>query len=675
MIQEFFKSKIFWLGLVIRLVMMPLFDSHYMSELFIPFVDSTVSGPFVNPWEVNPPHFFPYGSVLFLLLYIPKQIGFFLFGSASLGSTGLSLFLMKLPLLAIDFLALVLLSHVAKARKTQIILFYWLNPIVIYVSYVHGQLDLVSTIFSLAAVLLLGQKRVTWSAVLLALATLSKFHVVILLPFFLVYLWNGLFAREAIKKMTLFISIWAGITVIGFLPLLLAHKFFYASTSSPEALRLFGAQLNLGNDQTVYLGVLLVLGVLGRLCISTRVTERGLFFGSGLILGTLLIATSSAAGWYIWVVPFFSVLFAVHQNLHKGLFASFVVFYLIYFLGGEMFEPTIVKGFFFTVLQASTLGILTGMWTLVIRHEAVLRGRARPQLIGIAGDSASGKNYLSELLIDIFSPNNTISLEGDDYHKWERNHEQWERLTHLDPRANHLPEMSSHTSQLVRGLAVKQAQYDHDIGTFSAPREIKPHKTVILQGLHTFYLRDMRSRLDLKIFLAPNDMVRLGWKLARDVESRGHSPEKVLTSWERRQDDAMTHIGPQRQFADWIIEYLPVKESSREEVLSGKTSELIMRYVLWNDAPVFDLVSALSETTQCSILHNQVDVGIDRMIVEIRTGPTKETVEDIANRLFPNLRHITRAWYPPKWRGGFDGVTQLVTVALLQSQMSETRSV
>ena len=110
----------------------------------------------------------------------------------------------------------------------------------------------------------------------------------------------------------------------------------------------------------------------------------------------------------------------------------------------------------------------------------------------------AGKNTLSESLKDLFNERNTLLIEGDDYHKWERGHERWQDYTHLNPKANHLSLMAMHTLQLSRGLSVLQRPYDHGSGVFGQPKELKFSKTVIVQGLHTFYLRGLRQTIDLR---------------------------------------------------------------------------------------------------------------------------------------------------------------------------------
>ncbi len=672
--RQLLKNRLFWWGVLIRLGLMPFFGSEYLKGMFIPFIDNAIVNLGQNPWALSPAHFFPYGSFLYLLLMIPKYLAFKIFGTLALGDTPLSLLFMKLPLLVADIFLLWIMMRISGERRRSLFFLYWFNPVTVFISYIHGQLDVVVMTLCILALIFLTYRNVLASAILMACATLCKFHVVILVPFILAYMWQQNFAKRALANMVIWLASWGGISLLGFLPLYRAGKFFYASTTSPEALRLFAANLNFGSGQVVYLGACLVLGVLGRLCISSRITDKGLIFGSGTLFGTLLLGTSAMPGWYFWVVPFFCLFFAVYFNVSKVLFWGFHFVYLLQFvlLPKLNFQAgALGPGIVFTLLQTTMAGILFAIWKLVLEQEAKLQGRARPLLLGIAGNSGAGKNHLSELFREIFSPGNTLVVEGDDYHKWERNHQKWQEYTHLNPRANHLSTMASHALQLARGTAVLQAHYDHSSGTFSEAKEIKPTKTLIVQGLHTLYLRGLRSKFDLKIFIEPHEMVRFAWKYQRDVKERGHSPEKVVESFVNRETDSLKHISPQKEFADWVIQYLPDREVSRHGIMSGETFNYLVRYTFWNDAPIGNLLKALQEKARCKITFEVSPNDINRTLVEIQGCPTEDEINDVAKMVFPNLRAITRAWIPPRWRSGWDGLHQLTALTLLSALGTE----
>ena len=75
----------------------------------------------------------------------------------------------------------------------------------------------------------------------------------------------------------------------------------------------------------------------------------------------------------------------------------------------------------------------------------------KPFVIGIAGDSGSGKDTLNDAITDLFGTNAVASLSGDDYHLWDRNKPSWQAMTHLNPMANDLERYANDLVSLIDG--------------------------------------------------------------------------------------------------------------------------------------------------------------------------------------------------------------------------------
>lgn len=176
-------------------------------------------------------------------------------------------------------------------------------------------------------------------------------------------------------------------------------------------------------------------------------------------------------------------------------------------------------------------------------------------VLAIAGDSGSGKSTLVEALRTVFPFDKNLVLETDRYHKWERGHESWKTVTHLNPEANFLEKMSDDTYMLKLGEQIQQVDYDHNSGTFTdvTPIESKPY--VFLCGLHTLYPQELRTSLDLKVFIHTQPQLKRFWKLQRDMKKRGYTFEQCDAIFQKRQADYERYILPQKEFADICIEY------------------------------------------------------------------------------------------------------------------------
>ena len=142
------------------------------------------------------------------------------------------------------------------------------------------------------------------------------------------------------------------------------------------------------------------------------------------------------------------------------------------------------------------------------------------------------------MLAELLSEDHILNIEGDGDHRWERGDANWKEMTHLNPRANYLYRQAEDLRVLRGNNAVKRADYDHNTGTFTAKRKLMPRPYIIMCGLHSLYLPQMRQVLDMKIYLDTDESLRCYWKLGRDQGDRGHDREAVMAQIEKRRADA-----------------------------------------------------------------------------------------------------------------------------------------
>jgi hypothetical protein len=237
----------------------------------------------------------------------------------------------------------------------------------------------------------------------------------------------------------------------------------------------------------------------------------------------------------------------------------------------------------------------------------------------------------------------------------------------LSPWANQLDKLALNTRLLRSGKSVFHHSYDHNTGSFTSPQPMLAKKTLIVQGLHTLYLKKLREQFDIKIFLNPSEDLRRHWKLRRDVEERKKEKSSVLKSMDERQADASRYIKPQQQYADWIIEAYLVESIEKDSV------EIGTRHFLWNDIPLAALESKLNATNECKVSLRSVPDDMDRLEFNISGAPTKESVEKIGKELFPDLRLLTRSRTAPVWRSGQEGASQLICLHLIKDHLEYER--
>lgn len=178
-------------------------------------------------------------------------------------------------------------------------------------------------------------------------------------------------------------------------------------------------------------------------------------------------------------------------------------------------------------------------------------------VFGICGDSGSGKTRLGNRLKEFFS--NSFMLECDRYHKWERGDNNWAKFTHLNPDANYISKMNEDIFNLKVGNSIYQVDYDHKNGKFTENKIIDPSENTIVCGLHSLY-QDNENLYDIKIFIDTDDNLKTKWKIQRDVNERGHKLENVLAQIEKRREDYVKYIYPQKYKSDIVINFFPIDD-------------------------------------------------------------------------------------------------------------------
>lgn len=181
-------------------------------------------------------------------------------------------------------------------------------------------------------------------------------------------------------------------------------------------------------------------------------------------------------------------------------------------------------------------------------------------IIAISGDSGSGKSTLLHELQAILGNKNTLKLETDRYHKWERGDEQYKKFTHLNPYANHLEKMTNDVFDLKIGNNIYSVDYDHSTGKFTQIEKIESTPCVVLCGLHTLYVNKINEILNIKIFMDTDRELIKKWKIKRDIDERGYSMEKIIKQINERESDYILYINNQKNNADIIINFYEVND-------------------------------------------------------------------------------------------------------------------
>jgi len=200
---------------------------------------------------------------------------------------------------------------------------------------------------------------------------------------------------------------------------------------------------------------------------------------------------------------------------------------------------------------------------------------SKPFLVGIAGDSASGKTTFASSLVSLFGKENVLSFSLDDYHLYNRDERKRLGITPLHPEANDLNKIYRDIRQLKKGRGILKPSYDHSTGEFGESIYTEPKELIIVEGLHTLYRKRIRELFDITLYIDPDYQIRKEWKIDRDVKKRGHKEKDVIEEMERRLPDYQRYIAPQRNRAEILIQ---IKKERKKDIYKKGTPYWIRIY-------------------------------------------------------------------------------------------------
>jgi len=192
-------------------------------------------------------------------------------------------------------------------------------------------------------------------------------------------------------------------------------------------------------------------------------------------------------------------------------------------------------------------------------RRAQVEPQSRPVMLAIAGDSATGKTTLTKGLVEALGPDRATSICVDDYHRYDREERRHLPFTPLNPECNYVQIMEQHLQLLATGHPILKPVYDHRTGSLVRPELVEPREFVIVEGLLPLSTRLARACFDVAVYLDPPEAIRHQWKIKRDCNDRGYTPEQVVAELERREPESAAFIRPQREEADIVIRFAPIE--------------------------------------------------------------------------------------------------------------------
>jgi phosphoribulokinase len=194
---------------------------------------------------------------------------------------------------------------------------------------------------------------------------------------------------------------------------------------------------------------------------------------------------------------------------------------------------------------------------------------ARPIILGVVGDSASGKTTITKGLVAILGKDAVTHIGTDDYHKYDRSERAEHGITPLHPDCNFIDIISQHVHHLRSGEPILKPVYQHHDGTFGRPEYVFPQRFVVIEGLLGYHTDELTSAYDVRVYLAPPEELRREWKIKRDSTKRGYTEEQVLEELDKREPDSAAFIRPQEHKADLVVSFQRSSDDGDDEHLDA----------------------------------------------------------------------------------------------------------
>jgi len=679
--KALFVNPMFFIGLSIRFALIVSLSPFAASAWYEPFLDVSTSAVTVDPWSQwiasgGTPIAFPYGFAMWLA-FLPMTL------MAKLVNLPVH-YAYGLTLLAADASLLFTLGRFWPNRRRLLLIAYWLSPIVILATYGLGFNDVIPALLLTIALLFLRRVELKWAGALCAAAISAKLSMGLALPFFAVYLYGNRALRQRFPR---FISGFVFSALLFAVPFLLSEAGRLMLFSNPEMDKVYQLAVGLGGDVSIYVVPLVYMVILYLTWWVKRLNFELFYAMAGMAFLVIVLMTPASPGWFIWSIPFLALYQLTSGRTSVVIIGVFSGFYVLstllvtplVFANGSLFELDSalqisgqLGGNAASLLHTSMVGIgillAIRIWQEAIGRNEFFRLSRKPFVIGIAGDSGSGKDTFANSITGLFGQHSVVRLSGDDYHLWDRQKPIWHVMTHLNPMANDLERFSNDLVSLTNGKGIQSRHYNHEIGKIGKATRIESNDFIITSGLHALYLPILRDVCDLKVFLDIDEGLRHYLKLNRDVHKRGHSAQEVLSSFEQRKPDSERFIRPQSAHADLIFSLQPIHPRMLEEL--DYKHALRLKLVIRTRHQLSDLSL------------NRVLIGVCGLHVDLEASQygseVKMTVEgeseaaDVAiaaQMLCPRVLEFLD--FEPEWHDGMTGLMQLVTLSHINQKLAK----
>lgn len=661
------EKSLVLVGVSVRLLFLSIVVPRVQESWFLPFLRAALETKGADPWTTWVSNggdvlAFPYGIVMIMVAF-PV---FVLQGAPLIADSSF--------VGAFFVIDLLVLQKVRGGPDELWRTVAWaLSPLAVYLTYIHGQTDLIVGFSILLAMRAIRRESWSYAGVCLGLGSLTKLSVLLPIPALVIFALTNRGSRRGLART---IAIALVIFALGSFPALYSPGYRDMVFGSKEISGLLRHSVTLGADTEFLLMPTIFAALLFTQYRQKRQSYEALALYVVAGIASVVILAPSSNAWHLWVLPSFIGFMPRLTRVEQSAFIvlQVAVVFRDFFgqtqgkirFGGEPLiggPPgiQISDSVLATVVLVLGAAVYFSVLSRGIRTYNPLDIGRRRVSIAIAGNSGVGKDTLVKNLISLFPAETVQTISGDDYHLFERGAEQWRTMTHLNPSANDLLGFRRDVSLLLNGQGVQRRNYDHHDGRFVQGDKLEPGDILLVNGLHAFYVESETLTFDLKLFLSMDEPLRLALKGHRDSTQRNATAASVLTTEERRSQDAMSFISPQTQVADLNFHLSVIDHETLMSPIELRIDARNLRFV---EQLHFELQTKTRapNSLKYDVKHNSI------VLTLIADELTTNDLASIGRGLYPDAAELR-----PEFLHLRDGSQGLITLATLLA-MAEVRA-